>query len=114
MWIMMKDAFYSIVFKDCEADQLLVRARRRGDIEKLFPEAEVTRSSATDYLYRAAIKKTDLALAVATELNTITYSNFKNSVQDQNLHDAYLNVWLAMAELQSRPHRGHDISSAAL
>jgi hypothetical protein len=31
-WIMLNNAFFSIVKKDCPVDHLLVRARRPGDI----------------------------------------------------------------------------------
>jgi hypothetical protein len=107
MWLMLRDSFLSIVFKDCEADELLVRSRRRGDIEKVFPDARVIKSTITDYQYRAAVKKTDVVLALASELNSIDYPNFKNSVQNQQLHDCYLDVWDVMARLQpTRPYSG--------
>src|SRR5216683_7097861 len=52
MWIMTNDSYLSIVSKDCGPAELLVRARRAGDIEKVFPEAKVTRNTNSDYLYR--------------------------------------------------------------
>lgn len=107
MWIMLNDCFFSIVAKDCGRDELMVRARRPGDIEKLFPKAKVTEYTASDYHYRAAVKRTDLAAALAAEVDGITYSNFKDSVRDRPLHDAYLSVWHAMARLQpKKPYAG--------
>lgn len=50
MWLCLNSAFLSIVFKDCAEDELLVRARRKGDIEKVFPDAKVIRSTDSDYL----------------------------------------------------------------
>ena len=47
MWIMHSDCFLSIVSKDCGPTELLVRARRNGDIEKVFPSAKVIRSTGT-------------------------------------------------------------------
>ena len=48
MWIMMSDCFLSIVRKDCSPGQLLVRARREGDIEKVFGRPiEVERETST-------------------------------------------------------------------
>src|SRR5258708_27290230 len=55
MWIMTNDSYLSIVSKDCGPAELLVRARRAGDIEKVFPESKVTRNTTTDYLYRAIL-----------------------------------------------------------
>lgn len=107
MWIMLNDCFFSIVNKDCARDELMVRARRPGDIEKLFPEAKVTEYTASDYHYRAAVKRDAIGAALVGELGRVTYSNFKNSVDDRPLHDAYLKVWSAMATVQpKRPYSG--------
>src|SRR5882762_5091492 len=102
MWIMLNDCFFSIVRKDCARDELMVRARRPGDIEKLFPKAQVTEFTASDYHYRAAVKQTEIGEALVAELSRVTYSNFKSSVDDRPLHDAYLRVWSAMATLQPK------------
>lgn len=107
MWICLNDAFFSIVNKDCSRDELMVRARRPGDIEKLFPNAKVTEYTASDYHYRAAVKRQELGEALVAELARVTYSNFKDSVDNRPLHDAYLRVWTAMASLQpKRPYSG--------
>lgn len=107
MWIMLSDCFFSIVKKDCARDELMVRARRPGDIEKLFPKAQVTEYTASDYHYRAAVKIAAIGEALVAELGRVTYSNFKDSVDDRPLHDAYLRVWTAMASLQpKRPYSG--------
>lgn len=108
MWIMMNDAFLSIVSKDCGADSLLVRARRPGDIEKVFGRrVKVTRVEVADYLYRAVLPKDDVVRALQNEVLRISYGNFKSSVADDDLHDAYMKVWTAMADLQPlRPYSG--------
>jgi hypothetical protein len=103
MWIMFSDCFLSVVFKDCEPGELLVRARRKGDIERVFPDAKVRRDTKADYLYSAAIPRMDIALAIGQRIGDISYSNFKDSVTDDALHRAYMQVWFAMVELQPRP-----------
>lgn len=106
MWIMLNDAFLSIVSKDCPRDCLLVRARRPGDIEKVFltgTQIEVTRETGTDYLFRAVIPRKEVETAIAAEVRRIIYGNFKDSVQDDELHDAYMRVWAAMATVQNPP-----------
>lgn len=104
MWIMLNDAFFSIVEKDCPADHLLVRARRPGDIQKVFGRTvEVKRETETDYLFRAVIPFTEIGRVMIHELRRIDYPNFKDSVSDSALHDAYLRVWTAMASLQNPP-----------
>jgi len=106
MWLMLNDAFLSIVHKDCADGELLVRARRPGDIEKVFGRrTRVTRATDADYLYRAVVSRDDVSEAMDRELGRVTYGNFKSSVQDPDLHDAYLDVWSVMAGLQSpRPY----------
>lgn len=109
MWIMLNDAFFSVVKKDCARDELLVRARRPGDLEKVFPEAKVTRSTKSDYAYRATIKTYVLKAALDVEINRINYSNFKDSVSmdDEPLHNAYMAVWQAMSKVQpTAPYSG--------
>jgi hypothetical protein len=104
---MLSDCFVSIVSKDCGPDELMVRARRPGDIEKLFPDAVVTEYTASDYHYRAAVKKTAIKAALANEVDRINYDNFKSSVDDDPLHNAYTRVWTAMASLQPQaPYSG--------
>ncbi|SDK14978.1 MULTISPECIES: hypothetical protein [Bradyrhizobium] len=103
MWLMLSDCFFSIVAKDCQPDELLVRARRAGDIEKVFPDAKVTRNTKSDYLYRAVLPRDVVKQALATMIDKIDYPNFKDSVEDSSLHAAYAGVWHSMAGLQHPP-----------
>lgn len=103
MWILLYDCFFSIVSKDCEPHQLLVRARRRGDIEKVWPNARVTEYTKSDYLFRAVIDKPDVIAALSVEIDDIDYGNFKNRVEDNRLHDAYLRIWYELSTLQPLP-----------
>jgi hypothetical protein len=103
MWIMTNNSYLSIVSKDCGPAELLVRARRAGDIEKVFPDAKVTRNTKSDYLYRAVVPRDLVKQALAALIDKIDYPNFKDSVQDGALHAAYVAVWHAMAGLQHPP-----------
>jgi hypothetical protein len=103
MWLMLKDCFFSIVAKDCGPNELLIRARRAGDIEKVFPDAKVIRNTNGDYLYRAIAPRDEVATAMAAKIRDIDYPNFKDSVEDRSLHAAYVGVWCAMAGLQHPP-----------
>ncbi len=103
MWLCMNSAFLSVVHKDCAEDELMVTARREGDIENVFPDAKVMRSTDSDYLYRAVIPRNEVASAMAAQIQNIDYGNFKASLKDNSLHRAYLKVWHAMAALQSPP-----------
>ena len=57
MWIQFNNAFLSIVENRDNKLELLVRARIKGDIEKIFPEVEVFENDSADYKYRALISK---------------------------------------------------------
>ena len=103
MWIMTNNSYLSIVAKDCGPAELLVRAGRAGDIEKVFPDAKVIRNTKSDYLYRAVLPRDVVKQALAAMIDKIDYPNFKDSVEDSSLHAAYAGVWHAMAGLQHPP-----------
>lgn len=103
MWVCLNDAFLSIVHKDCKPDQLLVRARRPGDIERVFPGAKVRTSDVTDYRYRATVSRDDVAAALVNEVYGLSYGNFKDSVRENDLHHAYSQVWSVMYRMQPQP-----------
>lgn len=108
MWVCLNNAFLSIVEPDRKSgDKLLVRARRKGDIERVFPGIAVKRTPERDYLFRALISRERVAEAIANEVRGIDYGNFKASVRDKPLHDAYASVWSIMARQQeSAPYSG--------
>lgn len=100
MWLFMSNAFLSVVDKGGDGTTLLVRARRTGEIEQVFPNAVVKEGGGTDYRYRARIKREDVALKLAEEVRQINYGNFKSTVKDRPRHDAYMRVWDVMHRYQ--------------
>lgn len=97
MWIFLNDAMLSIVEHRDDAGTLLVRARIRGDIQRVFPDAAVAENQMADYRFRANVAREAVAAALASAVHAIDYPNFKASVRETTRHDAYLNVWSAMA-----------------
>lgn len=108
MWLCLNNAFLSIVSKDCADSELLVRARRKGDIERVFPKAEVRQTIGNDYLFRACVSRADVKKAMAKQVDALSYDNFKDSVEDNDLHHAYSGVWSTMSRLQSIPPYGRS------
>ncbi len=102
MWIFLPDSMLSIVQKpgDAKAGTLTVRARIKGDIERVFPEAAVAENAGTDYRFRASIPREQVAKAMHDQVMALDYSNFKGAVKDRARHDAYLRCWSAMHALQ--------------
>ncbi len=106
MWICLNKAFYSIVQDKMNPARLLVRARRKNDIPKCFPNAQVIADAGTDYKYRAFIPREQVAEAITKEILGISYSNFKRTTElDSELHSAYLNIWRIMFKLQEAEER---------
>ena len=101
MWIFLSDSYLSIVDKgDPSGASLLVRARKKGDIEAIFPSAEVIEGGGTDYRYRARIEREEVAAAIAEQVRGIQYTNFKGAVKERERHDAYMETWQAMMRFQ--------------
>ena len=98
----MNRAYFSIAENKNKTDELLVRARIEGDIEKIFPNAIVKQWTGTDYRYRTSLPKKLVSKTIKKEIEKIDYSNFKDSVapDDFQRHEAYYDVWFDLLELQ--------------
>lgn len=103
MWICFSDSFLSIVTTPNDDSTLLVRSRRAGDIERIFSGAKVEKTPGRDYLFRASIPRQKVADVVAQHVAGIEYGNFKNSVKDNKLHNAFSGFWSIMSRLQPIP-----------
>lgn len=104
MWIFLNDAFLSIVSPTPNSFELLVRARFEGDIQRVFPEAQVITTDTADYRFRAMIHRDRVSQVMADEAHDIDYDNFKNSVAEDDRHMTYLRVWSVMALSQEAKH----------
>ena len=102
MWIFLPESFISVVQKPGDTDTLTVRARIKGDIESVFPEACVEADKGTDYKYRARVSRQAVAQVLHDQVMGLNWGNFKGEVKDRKRHDAYMNVWRAMYAVQDR------------
>lgn len=102
MWIFLPTSFISVVQKPGDTDTLTVRARIRGDIESVFPQAQVERNKGTDYKFRARVPRGAVAKVLHDQVMGLNWSNFKSTVKDGKRHDAYMNVWRSMYAIQDR------------
>lgn len=110
MWIFLNDAFFSIVqptdWKSHEpSPNLIVRSRFPDDIKRVFPDAKVSKTPNRDYLFRAVVNRELIAKKMAIEVSRIAYSNFKSSVQEDERHDAYSDVWTVMFRAQKGAYK---------
>ena len=102
MWIALNNSFLSIVENLNNPGELLVRARLKGDIENVFPEALTFEDQSADYRYRAFLERQLVAEVIADKILSINYGNFKSSIdKSEHLrHDVYLKVWSNLRVLQ--------------
>lgn len=116
MWVILNDAMLSIVASDCP-DLLMVRARVKGDIERVFPKARVSYTPERDYAYRALVPRDVVGAALSARAIGIDYGNFKDSVHEPRRKSIYSRVWETLLDLQGgdrpvrpapAPARPHD------
>ncbi|CAB4130400.1 hypothetical protein UFOVP119_24 [uncultured Caudovirales phage] len=110
MWIFQSDSFLSIVapaqsdlpppLRPKWQDYLIVRARKRGDIERVFKGVRVVKLPNRDYAFRAYVPRDRVAGVMFDRFMNIEYGNFKGSVKDDERHDAYMSVWSVMNRYQ--------------
>ncbi len=101
MWIFTKSGFFSAVQHFDDANLIHVRARFRGDLERLCEANNVApnvyETPLNDYPFRMDFERNVWERIVAAEAAGIDYSNFKNAVHDGTTRDwAYMDVWAAL------------------
>lgn len=102
VWVFTSNSFLSIVEHDQDPGLLHVRARFPGDIETVFPGADVIETPSADYRYRTSLPREKVAEAMARLTRDINYDNFKNSVDVADRRDEYIRVWEVMWNAQRR------------
>ena len=96
MWICDNEGFLSIVKNRNDDETLLVRARTEKHLLSIFPYCELFTDAHADYPYRAYIDRQTVADTIADRLMQTDYDNFKGSVEDARLQDAYGSIWRMM------------------
>lgn len=118
MWVFLSNAFLSIVAYQPRAGEerqphephalhrpdeyLLVRARVKGDIERVFDGRAAVHTPDADYPYRTILHRSVVATAMHREIATLDYPNFKASVEEADRELAAHRVWSVMRDLQER------------
>lgn len=93
MWFCFNDGFISAVQHRDNPEKLVVRARRKEILENLFPGRRIVIGGSRDYNYRVFISKDEFGSIVTERIQNIDYANFKNSVEDDELHSLYEKFW---------------------
>ena len=112
MWVFNKDGFFSVVFdRDCNRDELMVRARCREDLVRLakkmkgyLNDKDIVEFDISDYKYRMKVDKNLWADYLRQSALDIDYSNVKASIiplADKPRQTAYYDIWTALYRWQS-------------
>lgn len=102
MWLFTSKAFLSVVQHKTDPSVLIVRSRRPGHIQDLFPGVKTVTLDYRDYQYRAELPREVVAERMAQYVREMAYTNFKDSVTENVYHNACFKVWDAMANIQPK------------
>jgi hypothetical protein len=117
LWIFTTRGFFSIVEHKNDPNRVVIRARVRKDIDNikmLFEElglkaSDILESLDSDYRYRIFANRIDWVSVMTQIIADVGYTNFKNAVYETGSlaikgkrHEAYLDIWAIMHELQFR------------
>ena len=87
---------------------LVVRARKAGDIEAVFPGSSTWVDRSADYPHRAEVPSGEVAEAAGARFREINCPKFKPSAREARRHDCYLKVWEAMFRRGQKPRAFGD------
>ncbi len=106
MWIVLNNAFVSIVDQPPGTSVLLVRARVKGDIARAMGGIKVKeiKTEHADYRFRAVVSRKAVAKAISDHVLAIDYCNFKDSVapKETKRKGVYMRVWSELYALQEK------------
>jgi len=118
MWLFTRHGFYSVTRSINEPDKLQIRARAKGDLERLAgfmvtrdqPVAQGTAKDLqkiietpdADYRWRVIVTPDTWQIIAVELMADIVYHNFKNEIRDNQRHNDYTRVWGIMNSVQAR------------
>ena len=102
MWVFTSKSFLSVVSdkENPTRERVLIRSRIMGDIEEVFPSADVMTTPYAVYRFRAWLPRSEVAQALSRYIEDLDYTNFKNSVEDKDRIRPLMRDWSTMHEHQ--------------
>ena len=97
MWIVTNTGFVSVV-EDCyDKSYVIIRSRQEAHLNAFcdIREGSVGYSPTADYQWRIRCKKTEFAELLMRQAFKVDYSNFKNSIKDDDMKRFAGEVWNA-------------------
>lgn len=98
MWLFTPNAFVSAVAHRERPDCLMVRARFKEDLSRLFPRHVVRHTPEADYPFRCIVTRKQMAKALVKHVEAMAYDNVKDAIGDGEDHRylAMNRVWAVM------------------
>lgn len=101
MWLFTNIGFISIVESEKEKNVMIIRARNPKHLKELFPNKEIIVIPNRDYCCRVFISRDELVIFMGSVAKSIIYGNFKDSIIDDDYHNACFGVWSVMNNYQT-------------
>lgn len=79
MWVFTKQGFYSVVAHPNDPDRLLVRARRREDLQALraqIPNLRIFGNSSAEFRWYSRVTRAEWVMAAALLSDGVDYGSF--------------------------------------
>jgi hypothetical protein len=116
MWVFTQDGFISAVDNGHVPGKLAVRARDKKSLELLaaLTQQEIVKSKNADYPYRVFVAKDDFTNFLASHVESLDYSNFKDrvySTRGNKFASACGKVWAAMLDVTDKEAIGIGLYS---
>ena len=93
MWIYFADANVSISQHKDAPGSLMVRARDRESLERLFPGATLIETPEADYRWRVTLPRARVVAAVVERLQRLDYTDDVKNLVDHTRRDLYRDLW---------------------
>ena len=78
MWLFTQNSFISVVQHRQQPHDVLVRARVKSHLARLFPQKQIQEDAEADYRYRLIVPKIEFAKVVSEYImQSLDYDNFK-------------------------------------
>ncbi len=102
MWVFLKNSFLSVTRNPEDERLLQVRGRLPGDIERVFPEADVVERPGREYRFGTSLKPSRVVEAVGLALEHIDYDRLGEAIEPGLRRELYEQVQHIMHEAQDK------------
>lgn len=109
MWVYTKDGFFSAVQDNQDRARMRVRARRRDDLERAFPDSDIIDQAESggqfDYRWHLDVARGEWVDYLCETAMDIDYTSHAKEAMtqdgtDREMYSALLEVWRVMYRLQ--------------